>query len=115
MAADIKRGEIYWVDWNPGRGSEQKGKRPALIVQNDIGNEFSPTTIVASCSTAIVKKFPFIVTVTAKESGLPKDCTINLAQICTIDKTRLCRKCGNLSQKKMEEVDEAIRKSLGLG
>jgi mRNA interferase MazF len=114
MSSEVKRGEIYWVDWSPGRGSEQIGKRPALIIQNDIGNEFSPTIIVASCSTTIVRKFPFIVHVSAKESGLPKDCAINLAQIFTIDKTRLSKKCGKFSPKKMQEVDEAIKKSLGL-
>ncbi|MBI4283109.1 MAG: type II toxin-antitoxin system PemK/MazF family toxin [Chloroflexi bacterium] len=114
MPQDIKRGEIYWVDWNPGRGSEQSGLRPALVVQNDVGNKFSPTTIVAALTTAIEKPYPFLVKVTAKESGLPKDSTINLAVVLTVAKTRLRNKCGELSEAKMSEVNEAIKASLGL-
>jgi mRNA interferase MazF len=114
MARKIRRGEIYWVDWSPGRGSEQKGARPALIIQNDTGNEFSSTTIVASCSAAVGKPYPFIVPVTAKKSGLPKDCSVNLAQISTVDKSRLGDKCGELGGEKMKEIDEAIKRSLSL-
>ena len=114
MPQDIKRGEIYWVDWSPSRGSEQSGLRPALVVQNDVGNKFSPTTIVAALTTAIEKPYPFLVKVTAKESGLPKDSTVNLAVILTVDKTRLMNKCGELSEAKMLEVNEAIKASLGL-
>ena len=114
MPRDIKRGEIYWVDWSPSRGSEQSGLRPALVVQNDVGNKFSPTTIVAALTTAIEKPYPFLVKVTAKESGLPKDGTVNLAVILTVDKTRLRNKCGELSEAKMLEVNEAIKASLGL-
>ncbi len=114
MPRDIKRGEIYWVDWNLGRGSEQSGLRPALIIQNDIGNKFSPTTIVAALTTAIEKPYPFLVKVAAKESGLPKDSTINLAVILTIDKIRLTDKCDELGEAKMAEIDEAIKTSLGL-
>ena len=114
MPQDIKRGEIYWVDWSPSRGSEQSGLRPALVVQNDVGNKFSPTTIVAALTTALEKPYPFLIKVTAKESGLPKDSTVNLAVILTIDKTRLRNKCGELSDAKMLEVNEAIKASLGL-
>ncbi len=114
MPAVVKRGEIYWVDWRPSRGSEQAGIGPALVIQNDIGNKASPTTIVASCSTAVEKLFPFLVSVTAKESGLPKDSTINLSALLTIDKSRLGDKCGELSQDKMSEVDRAIKRSLAL-
>jgi len=114
MPKEIRRGEIYWVDWDPGRGSEQIGKRPALIIQNDIGNKLSPTTIVAACSTAQEKAYPFIVPVTRQESGLPKDCSINLAVILTIDKSRLREKGGELTKQKIVEVDEAIKRSLGL-
>ena len=110
----IKRGEIYWVDWNPGRGSEQSGKRPALIIQNDIGNRFSPTVIVAACTTAEIKAYPFIVSVGKAESGLPRDCKINLAAILTIDKSHLVDKCGELNKDKMSEVDIAIKRSLAL-
>ena len=114
MATACKRGEIYWVNWHPGRGSEQTGRRPALIIQNDIGNQYSPTTIVAACSTAQAKGYPFIVNVGSKESGLPKGCSVNLAQIITIDKARLVKKCGGLSESKMNEIDQAIKYSLGL-
>ena len=114
MPEDIKRGEIYWINWNPARGSEQSGLRPALVIQNDIGNKFSPTTIVAALTTAIEKSYPFLVKVTAKESGLAKDSTINLSAVMTIDKARLADKCGELSETKMAEVNEAIKASLGL-
>jgi mRNA interferase MazF len=115
MAQEIRRGEIYWVDWSPQRGSEQAGKRPAVIIQNNIGNQYSPTTIVACCSTATYQKsYPFIVSLTAQESGLPKDCNVNLSAILTIDKLRLGDKCGELGEKKMLEIDRAIRLSLAL-
>src|SRR4030042_1563961 len=114
MPKDIRRGDIYWVDWNPARGNEQRGLRPALVIQNDIGNKFSPTTIVAALTTAIEKTYPFLVRVTAKESGLPKDSSINLAVIITIDKARLTSRCGELSEAKMTEVNEAIKASLAL-
>lgn len=114
MLKDVQRGEIYWVDWNPGRGSEQRGIRPALVIQNDVGNRFSPTTIVAAFTTAVGRPYPFLVRVTAKESGLPKDSTVDLAVILTVDKARLTSKCGQLNEAKMSEVDEAIKASLGL-
>jgi mRNA interferase MazF len=114
MSNVIRRGEIYWVDWNPGRGSEQTGKRPALIIQNNSGNKSSPTTIIAACSAAQEKTYPFLVPITRKESGLPKDCNINLAAIMTIDKSRLVDKAGELTEEKMDEVDIAIKISLGL-
>lgn len=114
MPADVKRGEIYWVNWNPGRGREQIGERPALIIQNDIGNKIGPTTIVASCSTKITQPFPFVVHIKARESGLPENCAVDLGQIMTIDKSRLMKRCGNLSPARMDEVDRAIKISLGL-
>ena len=114
MPKDVKRGEIYWIDWSPGRGSKQSGLRPALVIQNDTGNKYSPTTIVAGLTTAIEKPYPFLVKVTTKESGLPKDSTVNLAVIMTINKTRLTDKCGKLSEAKMAEVNKAIKTSLEL-
>jgi mRNA interferase MazF len=110
----IKRGEIYWVDWGKGKGSEQSGMRPALIIQNDIGNEVSPNTIVASLTTAPNKSYPFLVHFKAKEGGLPEDSTVDLASIVTISKTRLGEKCGQLSKDKMMEVNTAICVSLGI-
>ena len=114
MSSTIKRGEIYWVDWNPGRGSEQTGQRPALVIQNDIGNKLSPTTIIAACSTAPAKPYPFIVPITKDESGLDRDTNVNLAIILTIEKSRLVKKIGQLSDQKINEVDIAIKASLGL-
>jgi mRNA interferase MazF len=114
MTKDIKRGEIYWIDWNPGRGSEQSGLRPALIIQNDVGNKYSSTTIIAALTTTIQKPYPFTVNIKAKESRLPKDSMINLSQIMTIDKIRLVDKCGELNETKMAEVNEAIKASLGI-
>jgi mRNA interferase MazF len=114
MQREVRRGEIYWVDWNQGRGSEQGGLRPALVIQNDIGNKYSPSTIVAALTTAAEKSYPFLVKLSAKESGLPKDSLANLAAIMTIDKSRLRDKCGELNEAKMAEVNEAIKTSLGL-
>jgi len=111
---EIKRGEIYWIDWSPGRGSEQLGLRPALVIQNNTGNQFSPTTIVAALSTATEKAYPFLVKCSAKESGLSRDGMINLAAIMTVDKARLVKRAGSLNQDKMAEVDAAIEASLGL-
>ena len=114
MIAECKRGEIYLVNWNPGRGSEQTGKRPALVIQNDTGNKYSPTTIVAACSTADIKAYPFIAHVRAEESGMDRDSSVNLAQIMTVDRTRLETKLGQLSKEKMLAVDGALKLSLGI-
>ncbi len=103
-----KRGEIYLVDWSPGRESEQTGIRPALVIQNDIGNTLSPNVIVASITTAPNKPYPFLVHVTAKETGLKRDSAVDLGSIVTVGKIRLDNKCGQLSKEKMAEVDEAI-------
>jgi mRNA interferase MazF len=114
MPLEVKRGEIYWVDWSSGRGSEQGGIRPSLVIQNDLGNKLSPTTIVAACTTADVRPYPFIVPIARQESGLPQDCLVNLSAILTIDKSRLRGKAGQLGEDKMAEVDSAIKISLGL-
>ena len=114
MDKKIQRGDIFWVDWSPGRGSEQMGKRPSLIIQNDLGNKFSSTTIVSSVTTAVNKPYPFLVSVPSEESGLPQDSIVDLAMIMTVNKDRLGQKCGELSPEKMAEVDQAIKVSLGL-
>ena len=108
------RGEIYWVDRSPSRGSEQEGRRPALIVQNNTGNQFSSTTIVVSLTTRKMKKrYPFHVPVPT--GLLPKDGTVMCEQIMTIDQSRLIGDpIALLDDDIMEEVDEAIRLSLGL-
>jgi mRNA interferase MazF len=111
---EIRRGEIYLVDWNPSRGSEQAGNRPALIIQNDIGNKASPNTIVAGISTRITESYPFVVHCKSGEGGLIRDSAIDLATIMTVSKTRLGVRFGQLGDAKMAEVDEAIKTSLGL-
>lgn len=114
MRMTVKRGDVFWVDWNPSRGSEQSGRRPALVIQNDTGNRSSPTTIVAAITTAVRRPYPFLVNITAAESGLTTDSTVNLSAILTVDQTRLRDKCDTLSEARMHQVDEAIGVSLGL-
>lgn len=108
-----RRGEIWLVNFNPVRGSEQKGIRPALIIQNDIGNEVSPITIVGAISTSI-KIYPINVEIKSSESGLNKDSVVKLNQIRTIDKSRLIKKLGKLDPFRMEVVKSALILSLGL-
>lgn len=110
----VKRGEIYWVDFGTPRGSEQAGKRPALVIQNDIGNETSPTTIVAGITSQKKPPYPFHIAITATESGLPKYSTILLEQLLTIAQDKLLQRCGQLSPDKMKEVDRALMYSLGM-
>jgi mRNA interferase MazF len=108
-----RRGEVWVVNFNPGRGSEQKGVRPALVLQNDVGNVHAATTIVAAITTTR-KKFPVTVLLGADEGGLKEPSMVNLAHVLTIDKTRLQKRLGSLSADRMGEVDEAARVSLGL-
>ena len=109
-----KRGEIWTVNFNPGRGSEQKGLRPALIIQNDIGNQYAATTIVAAITTTI-RKYPVTVIIPNRAGGLKETSMVNLAQILTTDKGRLIKKLGSLEKDKMDEVDVALKISLGIG
>ena len=110
----VRRGDIWWLDWSPGRGSEQLGRRPAVVIQNDLGNQYSPTTIVAAVTTQGRPEYPFIVGISASECGLPRDSFVNLAQVLTVDKSRLVQKAGRLTNEKLEEVDRALAVSLGL-
>lgn len=115
MTMIVRRGEIYYADLSPVVGSEQGGVRPVLIVQNDIGNKYSPTVIVAAITSQINKaKLPTHVELSASEYGLPKDSVILLEQIRTIDKKRLREKICTLSSEVMEKVNEALQISLGL-
>jgi mRNA interferase MazF len=113
MSIIVKRGEIYLIDWNPSRGSEQAGYRPAVVIQNDHGNKYGSTTSVATISTTI-KVFPFLVPIKAKEGGLDSDSIINLSQIMTIDKSRLNKKLGQISEETLQLVDKAIIHSLNI-
>ena len=109
------RGEIYYADLDPVVGSEQGGRRPVLILQNDIGNEHSPVTIAASITSAPARlSRPTDVLISGESSGLAKPSRVLLNQIKTLDKRRLGRKIGRLSTEQMKQVDEAVRISLGL-
>lgn len=111
----IKRGDIYYADLSPVVGSEQGGIRPVLVVQNDIGNRYSPTIIVAAITSQIHKgKLPTHIEISASEYGLPKDSVILLEQIRTIDKRRLKEKIGFLAPETMSKVDEGLQISFGL-
>lgn len=123
----MQRGEIYWVDFEPKKGHEQGGKRPALIIQNDLGNRFSPTTIVAILTRTVPDPlYPFMVIIEPADSGLPDRGVVNCAQLRTIctepGSLRLLpprgevdlRPVGRLGSEKMAEVDLALHRSLGL-
>ena len=109
-----KRGEIYYVTFDPTIGVEIKKTRPALIIQNDIGNMHSPATIVAAITSTTRDVFPHEVSLKTGEGGLPKDSIILLNQVRTIDKKRLGKKLGMISSETMKKVDHAIAISLGL-
>jgi len=111
----INRGELILANLEPVTGSEQGRIRPVLIIQNNVSNDFSPTTIVSPITTKIyTKEFPTNVEVESEESKLKKKSTILLNQIRTIDKSRLIRKISFLSNEIMSKVDLAIKSSLGL-
>jgi mRNA interferase MazF len=110
-----KRGELYWVNFDPVRGVEQAGTRPALVVQNDRGNEHSSYTVVCALSTAPVDRpYPFIVLLATGEAGLNRSGHVNCAQIRTIDDSRLEERIGMLSPERMRQVDAALRYELDL-
>ncbi len=112
---DFTRGEIYMADLSPVVGSEQGGVRPVLVVQNDVGNKYSPTVIVLAITSKLHKaKIPTHTEITSKESGLPLDSVVLAEQIRTIDKSRLKSKVSRLSTRKMFEIDQSIIVSLGL-
>ena len=108
-----RRGEVWLADFNPGRGSEQKGVRPALVVQNDVGNQFAATTIVAAITTTI-KPYPVTVVIRARTCGLPHDSMVNMAQVLTIDKARLIKRLGELTPDQLAAANRALRISLDL-
>ncbi len=111
----VKRGDIYYADLRPVVGSEQGGIRPVLIVQNDIGNKFSPTVIAAAITSQTGKTpLPTHIRVDAKDSGLLKDSVVLLEQVRTLDKRRLRTRMGALDEKDMARIDRAIFVSFGL-
>ena len=111
---EIRRGELYYANLSPVVGSEQGGVRPVLIVQNDIGNKYSPTVIVAAITSKLSKaKLPTHIELSACTYGLEKDSVVLLEQIRTIDKARLINKIGALDNQRLNEVDKAMMISLG--
>ena len=111
----VRRGEIYYADLSPVVGSEQGGMRPVLIVQNDVGNRYSPTVIAAAITSQQNKaKLPTHIEVSARSVGLSRNSVILLEQIRTLDKRRLKEKMGTLDTQLMQRVDDAIAVSFGL-
>ena len=112
---NVRRGEIYYADLSPVVGSEQGGMRPVLIVQNDVGNRYSPTVIAAAITSQQNKaKLPTHIEISAKSVGLSKNSVVLLEQIRTLDKRRLKERMGSLDTEMMHRVDDAIAVSFGL-
>ncbi|AJA48856.1 mRNA interferase eNdoA [Clostridium pasteurianum DSM 525 = ATCC 6013] len=115
MTMVVKRGDIFYADLSPVVGSEQGGIRPVIIIQNDIGNKYSPTVIVAAITSQINKaKLPTHVEISSEEYGLNKDSVVLLEQIRTLDKKRLKEKIGHMTESDMEKVDKALLVSIAL-
>lgn len=111
----VKRGDVFYADLSPVVGSEQGGVRPVLIIQNDIGNKYSPTVIIAAVTSQINKaKLPTHIEISGDEYGLNKDSVILAEQVRTIDKRRLKEKIGHLDEELMERVNDALEISFGL-
>ncbi len=116
MAANIKRRELYLIDWNPARGSEQAGQRPALVIQNDIANAVAgyPVTIVCAVSSKL-KGYPSMVRVQpSEENGLTQVSEVNAAQIMTVQKDRLIQRLGLLSADDMAQVEDNLAYMLSI-
>ncbi len=112
---NIKRGDIYYADLSPVVGSEQGGVRPVLIVQNNVGNKFSPTVIAAAITSQQSKaNLPTHIPLHANTSGLAKDSVVLLEQVRTIDKKRLKEKMGSIDDDSMSAINDAISISFGL-
>lgn len=112
--SEIKRGDIFYADLSPVIGSEQGGVRPVLVIQNDVGNKYSPTVIICAITSKIEKaKIPTHIELSAIEYDLQKDSVALLEQIRTIDKKRLQEKIGSVNGYKMKQIDSALLISLG--
>ncbi|MCP4661197.1 MAG: type II toxin-antitoxin system PemK/MazF family toxin [bacterium] len=124
----VRRGEIYWVEFDPVKGSEQAGLRPALVVQQDLGNRYSPTTVVAAMTRRLPPKpYPFVVVLEASDSALGERCAVNCAQLATIQQSgpqsrlrpprgeKQVRPIARLDSAKMASIDAALCFNLGLG
>lgn len=110
----IKRGEVYYADLNPVVGSEQGGVRPVVVLQNDVGNKYSPTVIAAATTSRLYKaKLPTHIEIAKENSPLPKNSVVLLEQIRTIDKSRIREKIGELPADVMRRIEDALLLSLG--
>lgn len=110
----VKKGDLYFADLSPVVGSEQGGVRPVLVVQNDVGNKYSPTIIVAAVTSQSKAKLPTHVELAATQGGLSKNSVVLLEQLRTIDKQRLKERIGTLSEAQIPSVNEALSVSLGI-
>lgn len=111
----VKRGEIYYADLSPVVGSEQGGVRPVLIIQNDVGNRFSPTVIAAAITSQKDKtRLPTHIQLSSRDCGLARDSVVLLEQVRTIDKRRLKERMGKVEEPYMDQVDHALSISFGL-
>lgn len=110
----IYRGDLFFANLNPVKGSEQGGKRPVVILQNDVGNKFSPTVIIAAITSRTRKKANMPTHVSLDNAALEKDSQVLLEQIRTLDKTRLIKKVGKLTQDEMRAIDNSLEISLSL-
>ena len=111
----VRRGDIYYADLSPVVGSEQGGVRPVLVIQNDIGNKFSPTIIVSAITSQLDKaRLPTHIEISGDCYGLNKNSVVLLEQVRTIDKRRLREKAGHLDDYVMRRVDHALQTSFGL-
>ncbi|MCG6912032.1 MAG: type II toxin-antitoxin system PemK/MazF family toxin [Deltaproteobacteria bacterium] len=112
----IRNGSIYWVDFSPGKGSEPKGKRPVLVIQNDVLNDSKLNTVVVIGITSTMKfgELPGNVVLKKGEANLPKKCVINITQIKSVDKTSIKGKIGSLSNKKLSAVYAGLKLVLNI-
>ncbi len=110
-----RRGEVYYLDFSPAKGSEMRGPHPALIIQNNVGNHASRLTIVAAITSNLkTVRLPVCVQVSPADSGLSRESVVNLGHIYTVDKSRLRRLVGRLSDSLMEQIDNALMVSVGI-
>ena len=112
----IRKGSIYWVDFSPGKGSEPSGRRPGLVIQNDILNDSNLNTVIMLALTSTMKfgELPGNVVLRKGEANIPKKCVINVTQIKSVDKQSIKEKIGTLSKKRMEEVDAGLKLIMNL-
>jgi len=107
----IRKGSIYWVDFSPGKGSEPLGRRPGLVIQNDILNDSKINTVIMVAITSTIKfgELPGNVVLRKGEANMPKKCVINITQIKSVDKASIKEKIGTLSKRRMDEVHEGLK------